>query len=142
MDQATVSNTRLTDTRVVLARVAWGIITSLVLGLFFIATPVEYQTHIKEGAQLFGSSLSYLGLTVPFYAGFRTFMDISLAMGFIIIGIVIFSQKSDDWMVMLTSLTTQTFVALFVPTLTYVVIFQPAWRLPVRIMNRKMMSLL
>jgi hypothetical protein len=142
MDQATVSNTRLTDTRVVLARVAWGIITSLVLGLFFIATPVEYQTHIKEGAQLFGSSLSYLGLTVPFYAGFRTFMDISLAMGFIIIGIVVFSRKSDDWMVMLTSLTTQTFVALFVPTLTYVVIFQPAWRLPVRIMNRKMMSLL
>ena len=128
MEQVAVSNTRLTGARVVMARIAWVIITSLVLGLFLISIPVEYQTHLTQGSQSFGSSLTYLGLTVPFFAGFRTFMDISLAMGFIIIGIFIFFRKSDDWIVILTSLTNQTFIALFVPTFTFLVLYEPAWR--------------
>src|SRR5512139_1109339 len=112
MGQVAVSNTRLTGARVTMVRITWVVITSLVLGLFLISIPVEYQTHLAEGSQLFGSSLTYLGLTVPFFAGFRTFMDISLAMAFITIGVVLFFRKSDDWMVTLTSLTSQTFIAL------------------------------
>jgi len=128
MDQVTVSNTRLTGAGLAIARIVWVIITSLVLGLFLISIPVEYRTHLTEGSQLFGPGLTYLGLAVPFFAGFRTFMDVSLAMGFILIGIVIFFRKSDDWMVILTSLTNQTFIALFVPTFTFLVLFEPAWR--------------
>ncbi len=119
MENAITPRTRVSGSALLFIRTTWAILTILMLGLFLVSIPIEYASRFYEGNNLYGLYLSALSVNLQFYAGFRTFMDVSLALAFSIIGIVIYLRKSDDWMVMLVSIACQSFAALFVPTLTF-----------------------
>lgn len=111
--------------------IAWVTITALTLGLFLMAIPAEYSAYHKSGLANFKPALDELGLSVIFYAGYRTAMNVIEALLFALTGIFIFWRKSDDWMVALVSVTNITFGALFVPTLVRLMESNPVVVLPV-----------
>jgi hypothetical protein len=125
------SGYRLFGVQLFVARAIWGVITLLIFTMLVLALPLEYAARLSEGTNLYADSLSKLNLLPTFYAGFRTFMDLSLALIFFVIAVVLFFRKPSSRIVILSSIATQTFGALFVPSLYFLVVARPAWYLPV-----------
>ncbi len=124
-------NTRLSGRRLFAARLAWAAITILTLALFMDGIPAEYAAQYQTGLLKFKPALDQLRLSTGFFAAYRTALDVIEAMLFALTGIFIFWRKSDDFMVMLVSITNITFGALFVPTLVRLMEAYPALSLPV-----------
>lgn len=111
--------TRLSGTRLVLARAVWIAIAALQLGLFALAVPLEYRAHLQTGIADFAPSLAVLGTSAQFYAAYRTLMNIGVVLAFTLLSILVMRTKSDDWLAMLVSMASSTFAVLYVPTLIY-----------------------
>jgi serine phosphatase RsbU (regulator of sigma subunit) len=122
---------RFVGTRLFLVRLGWVFITLTTLFLFLLAIPSEYQARMVEGAGDFGPSLAYFGIPIRFYSGFRTFMDISLALVFCAIGIVLYLRKSTSRVVIFTSIAMETFGPFFVPSYYFLAQARPDWSIPV-----------
>ena len=108
------SHTRLRGRRLILARVAWVTVVSLIVVLFLARLPAYYtalQTACT-GATCGSAqptpdsvlSLQKLGLSVGAYATFTLALTIALAFVYFTLGAVIFWRKSDDWMALLVAL--------------------------------------
>jgi hypothetical protein len=100
-----VADTRLYGRRLVLARVAWVTVVSLIVALFLARLPVYYTAlqTVCTGATC-GSTMQRLGLSVGAYATFTVALTIALAFLCFTLGAVIFWRRSDDWMVLLVAL--------------------------------------
>lgn len=125
------SQTTLEGWQLTAARIGWLLITAAILILFILAVPSDYAQQYQSASSEFSAALADLGLSPVFLAAYRTALNLLLAVAFIAAGIFIFLRKSDDWMVMLVSLTCSAFVVLFVPTLVRLMDAQPAYTLPV-----------
>ncbi len=103
--------TRLRGRRLILARVVWVAVVTLIVALFLARLPAYYTAlqTVCTGTAC-GSSqptpdsaqaLQKLDLSVSAYAAF--ILALSIALGFLCftLGVVIFWRKSDDWMALL-----------------------------------------
>jgi serine phosphatase RsbU (regulator of sigma subunit) len=135
MVQEYKSERRLFGLRLLIVRVVWAGITLLVLTMLVLAIPLEYKARLAEGANLYADTLASLNLSPVFFASFRTFMDLSLALIFFTIAVVVFIRKSSSRIVILSSIATQAFGALFVPTLYFLETAQPVWDVPVSLIR-------
>jgi hypothetical protein len=114
-------NTRLRGRRLILARVAWATVVSLIVALFLARLPAYYTalqtmcTGATCGAQPTldsAQALQKLGLSVSAYAVFTLVLEIALAFLCFTLGALIFWRRSDDWMALLGALAVVASVAL------------------------------
>ncbi len=113
-DRPGAPDTRLRGRRLILARVVWVAVVTLIAALFLVRLPSYYtllQT-ICTGATC-GSAqptpdsaqaMQRLGLSVSAYAAFTLALTLALAFLCFTLGAVIFWRRSDDWMALLVAL--------------------------------------
>src|SRR6266699_3661357 len=109
-----VADTRLYGRRLVLARVAWVTVVTLIVALFLARLPAYYTALQTVCTGAFCSSaqpspdsaqaMQKLGLSVGTYAAFTLAFTIALAFLCFTLGAVIFWRRSDDWMALLVAL--------------------------------------
>ena len=121
-DRSGTPDTRLRGRRLILARVVWVAVVSLIVALFLATLPAYYtllQT-VCTGA-LCGAvqptpdsaqAMQKLGLSIGAYATFILALTLALAFLCFAVSAVIFWRKSDDWMALLVALTVATTVTL------------------------------
>ncbi len=113
---ASTTNTRLTGTRLIIARTVWLALVVPTLGLFVISLPVYYQqlqTACFIGTacgKLFGAlpaqglqTLSTTGLSASGYAALFTIFSVIIAAIWCAVGFIIFWRRSDDWLALLAA---------------------------------------
>ena len=113
-DRSGAPRTRLHGRKLILARVAWVAVVSMIVVPFLVRLPAYYtdlQT-ICTGATC-GSAqptpdsaqaMQKLGLSFSTYATFILALTLALAFLCFVVGAVIFWRKSDDWMALLVAL--------------------------------------
>jgi signal transduction histidine kinase len=116
------TDTRLRGRRLILARVAWATVVSLIVALFLARLPAYFTTlqTVCPGAACgyvqpsldSAQALQKLGLSVSAYAAFTLALEIALAFLCFTLGAVIFWRRSDDWMALLGALAVVASVAL------------------------------
>jgi hypothetical protein len=108
------SDTRLRGRKLILARVVWVTVVTLIVVLYLARLPAYYSAlqTLCTGATC-GSvqsnpdsaqALQRLGLSVDTYAAFILALEIALAFLCFTLGAVIFWRRSDDWMALLGAL--------------------------------------
>ena len=119
---SSAAHMRLSGSRLILARIAWIAVVTLIVALFLARLPA-YSTALQTvctGAAC-GSAqptpdsaqaLQKLGLSVSAYAAFTLALTIALAFVCFTLGAVIFWRRSDDWMALLGALAVVASVAL------------------------------
>src|SRR6266566_2441118 len=113
---ASTTNTHLTGTRLIIARIVWLALVVPTLGLFVISLPVYYQqlqTACFIGTacgKLFGAlpaqglqTLSTTGLSASGYAALFTIFSVIIAAIWCAVGFIIFWRRSDDWLALLAA---------------------------------------
>jgi hypothetical protein len=105
--------TRLHGAWLVLARVMWLALVAFVLGFFIVSLPryVAYlytvsPTLSPNSWQLSSASaqaLQQLGISLDVYAPFAIAFSIAIVMVWVVVGVVIFWRRSDDWMALLAA---------------------------------------
>ena len=114
--------TRLRGRKLILARVVWVAVVSLIVALFLARLPAYYtflQTVCTGAAcgaaqptPASAQALQKLGLYVSTYATFTLALTLALAFLCFTLGAVIFWRRSDDWMALLGALAVVASVAL------------------------------
>jgi hypothetical protein len=113
-DRSGAPRTRLRGRSLILARVAWVALVTLIVALFLARLPAYYTAlqTLCTGATCgpaqstpdSAQALQRLGLSVGAYAVFIFALTIALAFLCFTLGAVIFWRKSDDWMALLGAL--------------------------------------
>lgn len=127
-DTASVLDTRLRGTWLVIARLAWVAILGLVVGIVIASIPTYFAyLHIltahanPRGQQLTQEglrALHALGLSLDSYAIYNILLNALFVLGFVLIGVVIFWHKADDSLAFFTSVALITFPIGFVAVQT------------------------
>lgn len=113
----------------------WFVITAGSIALFIGGITPQYLKEVWAAAMMYPSNLEGLGVSIPFYAGFQTALDVISATVFIAVGLLIFIRGWKDWKLILVSLTMTTFGMLFVSTLSILVETYPIWTIPASIIR-------
>jgi len=111
---SSAANTRLSGSRLILARVTWVAVVTLIVALFLVMLPAYYtflQT-VCTGATCgptqptpdSAQGIQKLGLSLGAYATFTLALTIASELLCIVVSAVIFWRKSDDWMALLVAL--------------------------------------
>ena len=111
---SSTATTRLSGSRLILARVLWVAVITLIVALFSIMLPAYYALlrTVCTGATCAptqptpdsAQGIQKLGLSLGAYATFTLALTIALAFLCIAVSAVIFWRKSDDWMALLVAL--------------------------------------
>jgi hypothetical protein len=123
-DRQSKAGTRLYGRRLVLARVAWVSLVILMLGIYAFLLPSYFELlqSICTGAACAlvqptpqtAQALQQLGLSVASYALTSLVLIILTMAACLIISLVIFRNKSDDWMALLSAFYLVSFGMLYV----------------------------
>src|SRR6266446_3260541 len=111
---SSTATTRLSGSRLILVRVLWVAVVTLIVALFLVVLPAYYallQT-VCTGATCAptqptldsAQGIQKLGLSLGAYATFTLALTIALAFLCIAVSAVIFWRRSDDWMALLVAL--------------------------------------
>jgi hypothetical protein len=110
-DRSGAPETRLRGRRLILARVTWVAVVTLLVALFLATLPAYYRAlqTVCTGATCgpgqatpdSAQALQKLGLSVGTYATFILTLTIALAFVCFVVSAVIFWRRSDDWMALL-----------------------------------------
>ena len=137
---SSMADTRLRGGWLVLARVVWGAVVVLALGLFIASIPTNFAAlHMLCTAPSCTTSgpltpddvreLQAVGLSMDFYVTYIVVFIIVFVFGYVAVGAVLFWRKSDDRMALFASFTLVTFPLAF----TEVLATLPAsWWVPVQ----------
>src|SRR6266702_1627308 len=137
---SSMADTRLRGGWLVLARVVWGAVVVLALGLFIASIPTTFAAlHMLCTAPSCTTSgpltpddvqeLQAVGLSMDFYVTYMVVFIIVFVFGYVAVGAVLFWRKSDDRMALFASFTLVTFPLAF----TEVLATLPAsWWVPVQ----------
>jgi hypothetical protein len=111
---SSAANTHLSGRRLILARVLWVTVVTLIVVLFLARLPTYYTALQTVCTGAFCASaqpspdsaqaMQKLGLSVGTYAAFTLALTIALAFLCFTLGAVIFWRRSDDWMALLVAL--------------------------------------
>ncbi|TES90726.1 MAG: hypothetical protein E3J88_03645, partial [Anaerolineales bacterium] len=114
-----------------LSKGIWTAIVVYCFGLFFAGIPTRFKTLMDvppEGLQ----SLSQLGITPEFQAWWLVLVEIIFMLGFAIVGVVIYLQKSDDLATVSTSIMLIAFGTSILNVTTSLAAIYPALEVPTR----------
>ncbi len=111
---SSAAHTRLSGSRLILARVTWVAVVTLIVALFLVMLPAYYtflQT-VCTGATCgptqptpaSAQGIQKLGLSLGAYATFTLALTLASELLCIVVSAVIFWRKSDDWMALLVAL--------------------------------------
>src|SRR5260221_429278 len=137
---SSMADTRLRGGWLVLARVVWGAVVVLALGLFIASIPTTFAAlHMLCTAPSCTPSgpltpddvreLQAVGLSMDFYATYIVVFIMVFVFGYFAVGAVLFWRKSDDRMALFASFTLVTFPLAFTEVLATL---PPSWWLSVR----------
>ena len=109
------TNTQLHGYKLILARTAWIVITTVALVLWIADIQPGYAQYLTVCTQSIcpnqlatpdmARALHSAGLSLQFYALYITTLSVVFVLIFFAIGVIIAWRKSDDWMALLVSLT-------------------------------------
>jgi signal transduction histidine kinase len=116
-DMATphTASTRVCGRRLLLMRLGWTLLTVYNLVVFFVSIPVYYAqlfvlcTDPRQGCTIGrltpgnAQALHHLGISLSSYAAYTLAISIVSSSIFLIVGLVLFWRKSDDWMAVFAS---------------------------------------
>jgi hypothetical protein len=140
---SSMADTRLRGGWLVLARVVWGAVVVLALGLFIASIPITFAgLHMLCTAASCTTSgpltpddvreLQAVGLSMDFYATYMVVFISVFVFGYVAVGAVLFWRKSEERMALFASFTLVTFPMAF----TEVLATLPAsWWVPVHFVN-------
>ena len=126
----------------VLARIAWVMVSLLAVGLFIASLPSYFAyLHIPTKSSIAAPQLTpddihalkQLGLSLDFYAWLNMSVPIIILLVYVLVGIVLFLRKSDDRMALLASISLVLFPFAF--SAQIVGTLPAAWTLPVEIVE-------
>jgi hypothetical protein len=122
----------------VIVRAAWLIVATLTLVMYGVGLPFRFDTLRTVCAQVECSPtqptpddalvLRQLGLSLNFYGAYLTTLEIVITLVSVLVGVVIFWRRSDDWMGLFVSLMLVT--PPISPIIDALVAVQPAWHWP------------
>jgi len=110
------TSTRVWGRRLLLMRLGWTILAVINLGLFFVSIPVYYaqlfvlcrdpRQGCATGQLTPGNvlALHQLGISLGSYATYTLAISIFASSIFLIVGLVLFWRRSDDWMAVFASI--------------------------------------
>jgi hypothetical protein len=138
--------TVLRGRRLLLARGAWIVVALLTLGLFVASIPFTYEPFLRacensgcDIAQLSPEAKNALqeglGLSMGHYAAYTVFLAIVLALGYWLIGGILFRKRSDNLLVLSASMMLVTFGTIQADTLYWLAEAYPVWDLPVALVT-------
>jgi signal transduction histidine kinase len=112
------SPTALSGRRLVLARAGWLLVAVLSISLFLGSIPGYYHSlhslaDLNGGSAAVRANLEAQGISTDFYATFLFSIRAAAAVVWVVVGLVIFLRRSDDWMALFTSLTLITFATFY-----------------------------
>jgi len=109
------TNTQLHGYKLILARTAWIVITTVALVLWIADIQPGYAQYLTVCTQSLCQNqlatpdmvqaLHSAGLSLQFYAIYITTLSVVFVLFFFVIGVIIAWRKSDDWMALLVSIT-------------------------------------
>src|SRR5207247_3247248 len=116
-DMATphATSTRVRGRRLLLMRLGWTLLTVFNLAVFFVRIPVYYaqlfvlctdpRQECAIGQLTPGNvqALRHLGISLGSYAAYTLVISLFASSIFLIVGLVLFWRKSDDWMAVFAS---------------------------------------
>jgi hypothetical protein len=127
--------------RLFFARTAWVALAALTMGLFVASVPVAYKqlrtTCESDGCSLWQLShkganvLKGWGLSMDIYAAYNVALAIVFALGFWVIGSILFRKGSDNLLVLCASMALVAFGATQPDSLDALADAYPRWDLPV-----------
>ncbi len=104
-DRSEAPRTRLRGRRLILARIAWLAVVSLLVALYIAILPAKYTALQSDcTAAMCVNMMQRLSLSIGIYPVFIIALDVALAFLCFTLGAVIFWRKSDDWMALLVAL--------------------------------------
>jgi signal transduction histidine kinase len=110
------TSTRVRGRRLLLMRLGWTLLTVYNLAVFFVSIPVYYaqlfvlctdpRQECSDGRLRPGNvqALHHLGISLSSYAAYALAISIVASSIFLIVGLVLFWRKSDDWMAVFASI--------------------------------------
>lgn len=102
---STTTNLRLSGAKLPFARAAFLVLSLAAVTFFAMGVSLEYASYIKSIDAETQLALQQLNLSTTFYAMYQTGLVILLAIGFGIAGLIIFWNKSNDWLGLLVAFT-------------------------------------
>src|SRR3989442_1224987 len=111
-----VTSTRVHGRRLLLMRLGWTLLTVFNLVVFFVSIPPYYaQLFVlcmdpRQGCTIGrltpgnAQALHHLGISLSSYAAYTLAISIGASSIFLIVGLVLFWRKSDDWMAVFASI--------------------------------------
>jgi hypothetical protein len=93
------------------------LIGALAAVLFAVSIPFSYAVELTFAQTKYASALAELGISEGFFAAYLTFWHVALAVGFTLVGLLIFLRRPDDGFLALVSLACVTASAYFEPEL-------------------------
>src|SRR6266540_1820074 len=102
---STTTNLRLSGAKLPFERAAFLVLTLAAVTFFAMGVSLEYASYIKSIDAETQLALQQLNLSTTFYAMYQTGLVILLAIGFGIAGLIIFWNKSNDWLGLLVAFT-------------------------------------
>jgi len=109
------TSTRVRGRRLLLMRLGWTLLTTYNLAVFFVSIPVYYaqlfvlctdpRQECSDGRLRPGNvqALHHLGISLSSYAAYALAVSIFALSIFLIVGLVLFWRRSDDWMAVFAS---------------------------------------
>jgi signal transduction histidine kinase len=109
------TGTRVRGRRLLLMRLGWTLLTAYNLAVFFVSIPVYYaqlfvlctdpRQECSDGRLRPGNvqALHHLGISLSSYAAYALAVSIIASSIFLIVGLVLFWRRSDDWMAVFAS---------------------------------------
>ena len=102
---ATATNLRLNRTSLPVARGAFVVLTLAAVTFFALGVPLDYERYVISLDTERLEALRQIGMSVRFYATYRMGLIVTLAIAFGISGVIIFWNKSDEWLALLVAFT-------------------------------------
>jgi len=102
---STATKLRLSGTQLPFARAAFAVLSLAAVIFFGMGVPLDYQNYLTSINADTQTALQQLKLSTAFYATYQTGLVVLLAIGFGIAGLIIFWNKSDDWLALLVAFT-------------------------------------
>src|SRR5215203_898439 len=113
-----LTSTALSGRRLGLARAGWLIVAMLSIGLFCASIPGYYDwlygfADVNGGSAAVRANLEAQGISIDFYATFLFSIRAAAVVVWVVVGVVVFLRRSDDWMALFTSLMLITFAVFY-----------------------------
>src|SRR2546429_1266291 len=143
-----VMDTHLHGCWLFVARLLLGVLSSFVLVLYVIGTPVYFAYLHTLCAYCLDDRLTpdklqelhTVGISITTYATYLVAINLLFALMYFAVAALIFWRKSDDWMALLASFSLVAFGASFPSIPNVLAAVHPAWWLPVTLLSEDVLG--